>query len=81
MTLPITFDPAATVDVIDAVHWYERQRAGLGAQFYAEISRLAALAAKYPARYPYILQDIRRLSSRRFHILSIFVRRRRVLSC
>lgn len=66
MTLPITFDPAATTDVVDAVNWYEGQRKGLGAKFYAEVTRVVKLAAAYPLRYPFIQPDIRRISLRRF---------------
>lgn len=66
MTLSITFAPAATTDVIDAVRWYEAQRAGLGATFYSEIARLTTLAATHPTRYPLIVKDIRRVTLRRF---------------
>ncbi|MYM65949.1 type II toxin-antitoxin system RelE/ParE family toxin [Pseudoduganella sp. FT55W] len=66
MTLPITFDPAATADVVDAVHWYEGQRKGLGARFYAEMTRVVKLAAAHPLRYPLTQSDIRRISLHRF---------------
>ncbi|MYN29668.1 type II toxin-antitoxin system RelE/ParE family toxin [Duganella levis] len=66
MTLPITFEPAAADDVINAVKWYEGQRSGLGARFYAEVNRVAALAAASPSRYPIIQADIRRISLRGF---------------
>lgn len=66
MTLSIAFDPAATTDVVDAVNWYEGQRKGLGARFYAEMTRVVKLAAVHPLRYPCIQSDIRRISLRRF---------------
>jgi plasmid stabilization system protein ParE len=66
MTLPITFDPAATTDIVDAVNWYEGQRQGLGARFYTEATRVVKLAAAHPLRYPFIQTDIRRISLRRF---------------
>lgn len=66
MSLPITFDPAATADVVDAVQWYEGQRAGLGAKFYAEVTRVVTMAAAHPLRYPCVQSDLRRISLRRF---------------
>jgi len=66
MTLPIVFDPAATVDVVDAVRWYEGQRSGLGAKFYAEVTRVVHLAAAHPLHYPCVQSDLRRVTLRRF---------------
>ena len=44
----LSIDPAAEEELRAAVAWYEMQRQGLGAQFFAEVGRLLDLILRHP---------------------------------
>lgn len=66
MTLAITFRRAARSEFLEAAARYEAQRAGLGAEFIAEIERCVASAAEQPYLYGIIHKNTRRVTARRF---------------
>jgi plasmid stabilization system protein ParE len=53
--------PAAQADLTEAADWYERQRAGLGAQFLEEVVRTLAHIEANPWGYPKVIDDVRRV--------------------
>ncbi|MBO0731685.1 MAG: hypothetical protein J2P57_20665, partial [Acidimicrobiaceae bacterium] len=78
MTLPVRFDPAAE-DELDAAHdWYEQRNRGVGAEFVAEVRRVAQGAAEWPGIAPQVTvpdtaTDVRRAGLRRFGARRAFV--------
>ena len=44
----LSIDPAAEDELRAAVAWYEMQRRGLGARFFAEVGRLLDLILRHP---------------------------------
>jgi hypothetical protein len=44
----LSIDPAAEEELRAVVSWYEMQRQGLGAQFFAEVGRLLDLILRHP---------------------------------
>jgi plasmid stabilization system protein ParE len=62
----IEFSPEAQAEVVDAVHYYERQVSGLGARFRAEIGDALKRLQHWPLAAPVERGDIRRLMLSRF---------------
>ena len=58
--------PAARLEVIEAHDWYEAERAGLGAEFRAEIDRQAERILAHPLHFPRMLADLHRAKLSRF---------------
>ena len=46
--MKVKIHPSALGDLRDAIHWYESQRAGLGAEFFAVIDAAFAKIASNP---------------------------------
>jgi plasmid stabilization system protein ParE len=62
----VLFRPEARDDVLDARDWYERQSAGLGAEFVRALEAAVAIAQRNPEAFPSVLGDFRRVLLRRF---------------
>lgn len=58
--------PAARLEVIEAQDWYEKEKAGLGAQFRAEINHQVERIVEHPLHFPRMLADVHRVKLRRF---------------
>lgn len=48
MTHRVEFHPLASLEVSDAVRWYDRQRVGLGDQYLAAVSAAISRSARWP---------------------------------
>jgi plasmid stabilization system protein ParE len=73
MTVQVVFRDVARAEFDFAALRYDRQRAGLGTEFVAEIDAAVRLAATYPDRFPVKHADIHRVPVRRFPY-SVFYR-------
>ena len=73
MTYKVVFRLAAQREFDDATLWYEERRAGLGAEFVAEIDRAVESIAQNPSRFPTMHGDLRCIRVRRFPY-SVFFR-------
>ena len=58
--------PRAETDLREARKWYENQRAGLGAEFLAEIDATIQALIRDPQRHPVYYRGFRRVVARRF---------------
>ena len=58
--------PRAEADLRDARDWYESQRAGLGAEFIAQIDATIQVLIRDPQRHPVYYRGFRRVLARRF---------------
>ncbi len=58
--------PRAETDLREARNWYENQRAGLGAEFVAEIEATLHVLIRDPQRHTVYYRGFRRVLSRRF---------------
>jgi toxin ParE1/3/4 len=58
--------PRAETDLREAKNWYENQRAGLGAEFVANIDATIRRLIRDPLRYPVYYRGFRRVLARRF---------------
>ena len=56
----------ADLDVLDAVAWYEDQRAGLGAEFLIELDGVMQRIVQTPFQFPEIKENVRRALLQRF---------------
>lgn len=66
MSLPIVLRAAAEAEFDEAFDWYERQRAGLGPEFLAEVQRVFDRIAANPVLHGVALADVRKAAVRRF---------------
>lgn len=66
MSLPIRFLPEAKTEFDDAADWYERQRAGLGADFVARVRDLLKTIAIAPERHAPVYGPVRKALVSRF---------------
>jgi len=64
--MQVTIRPEAEQDVEEAFAWYEKQRPGLGAEFFAEVRSTLVSIGGYPQQYPCIRDDVRRAVTSRF---------------
>ena len=85
------FHPAAEVEHLESVAWYESKRPGLGAYYLSEFEGIMAYVCEAPHRYPIEKDsDIRRVRMKRFpctvhfrevsgsvHVLAVAHHRRR----
>ena len=62
----VLFTPAAQAEVSEAQDWYEREAAGLGGRFRAEVDRVVQRLAVNPLQLPAMLADVRRARLRKF---------------
>ena len=58
--------PRAEADLREAQNWYENQRAGLGAEFLAEIDATLQVLIRDPQRHAVYYRGFRRVLARRF---------------
>lgn len=56
----------ADLDVLDAVAWYEGQRAGLGAELLIELDAVMQRIVQTPLQFPEIRENVRRALLHRF---------------
>ena len=75
--MKLKIHPEASGDLRDAIHWYESQRAGLGAELFAVIDAAFAKIASNPEFCPRLETwtvdgDIRRLLVPRFPYAVVF---------
>lgn len=69
MSYSVDIRRAAERDVAAAQAWYEKQQAGLAAQFHAEFAATMDVLAETPLIYPKLYRDVRRAILRRFPYL------------
>ncbi len=62
----IIFDPAARVEMLEALDWYVVQDARSAERFIVEVERAVSQLAANPLQYPKIYRDVRRIRLRRF---------------
>lgn len=58
--------PEAEADLANARDWYERQRAGLGAEFLLCVEEVLERIGRTPEMYMVVHHDVRRALTRRF---------------
>ena len=58
--------PEAEADLANARDWYERQRAGLGAEFLLCVEEVLERIGRTPEMYMMVHHDVRRALTRRF---------------
>jgi toxin ParE1/3/4 len=64
--IPVIFSQEARSEALDAFHWYEERRLGLGAAFRAELDAAIERVASDPDSFPTHYRDLRRVLVRRF---------------
>ena len=63
---PLIFRRQARSEYDEAGDWYEKERAGLGVEFLAEIDRLLQRIADNPEQFPMLYRDVRKAVAHRF---------------
>lgn len=66
MSLPVVLRAAARDEAEEAARWHEGKKAGLGADFLAELQRVVDVISGQPDRYPVVLGDTREAPLARF---------------
>ena len=66
MSLPVVLRPEARAEFDEAVDWYEQQRAGLGADFVAQVQAVLDRISTAPDLYAQVFREVRRAVVRRF---------------
>jgi len=63
---PLVFRRQARRELDEAGDWYEKERAGLGFEFFAAIEQLLNLIASKPEQFPMLFRDTRKAVAQRF---------------
>ena len=66
MSYRLEFRAEASADIAEAFSWYEVERAGLGAEFEAELDRTLHLVITMPGAGRVVYRTLRRALMRRF---------------
>lgn len=66
MTRTIVFMPAARLEVTEAQDWYEKEQAGLGSEFRAEVDYQVERIQQNPLQFPRVMPDVHRTKLKRF---------------
>lgn len=69
----------AEADVLEAFHWYESKRVGLGEEFVDELNAAFERVTEAPASFPIVYGVLRRAVLRRFPYLVYFRHERDVV--
>jgi plasmid stabilization system protein ParE len=72
MILPIRLLPEARVELNDAVDWYQRQRAGLGSKFFAQVQAVFNRIAANPQLHAQVHGPVRKAAVRRFPYVVLY---------
>jgi plasmid stabilization system protein ParE len=67
------YHTAARRELNDAVLWYEDQKPGLGAKFFAAVQETVAHIVENPRRFPMVYRDLRQAPVSRFPYLIFFM--------
>jgi toxin ParE1/3/4 len=62
----IIIEPRASMEIDDAFHWYEAERAGLGVELRAALRETLNTISEHPSLYPLVRRDARRALLKRF---------------
>lgn len=62
----LIYRPEAAADIVEAAGWYERNQAGLGAEFLAEVKKTADRISEQPLQCVVVYRETRRALVRRF---------------
>ncbi len=66
MDYELIIRPKARSDLLDAFHWYQEQRPGLGLDFKLCVDEVISKLQKHPSIYKKIHRDVRRAIIKRF---------------
>jgi len=72
MNYPISFTPAAEVDIAESKKWYEERREGLGEEFVFSIDAVINAVSRNPLLFRVIKKNIRRALTKRFPFAVFF---------
>ena len=73
MSLPIIIRPIARLEMDDAMGWYQKQKAGLEAEFKDAVDQMLERIAAAPLRFGPVRGEVRRALLRRFPYAIHFV--------
>ncbi len=66
MVYKLIIRPEARADLLDAFHWYEEQRTGLGHDFKLCVDEVMSMLSKHPNLFPSVHKHVRRAFIKRF---------------
>jgi plasmid stabilization system protein ParE len=72
MALQVRFLPAARMEYLEALNWYEQRSTQIADAFVAEMDRKIQLIAENPQTFQAIVEDVRRVRLRRFPYSLLF---------
>jgi plasmid stabilization system protein ParE len=75
----IVFRHQARNELDEAGDWYEKERTGLGLEFFAEIDRLLLRVTNNPEQFPILYRGTRKAVARRFPYCVYFRERNRLI--
>ena len=69
----LTVRPEAELDALEAVSWYEGERADLGTEFLDELRTTFSRIEEGPQRFPVVFREVRRAILHRFPFGVFFI--------
>jgi plasmid stabilization system protein ParE len=72
VSLRVIVRDEAEADIAEAAIWYERQSAGLGAEFVTAVDKCFAVIAQHPEAFPVIYRGARLGLLRKFPYLAVY---------
>jgi plasmid stabilization system protein ParE len=70
---PLSLEPEAEADLLEAFEWYERQRIGLGAEFMECVDDALERLSRQPELYALGYRDVRQTMVKRFPYVVCFL--------
>ena len=66
MSYQVKVDPSATIELDEAMDWYEGQKAGLGVDFLLKFYNAVAFLKENPKLYPQVYQSFPRVLMKKY---------------
>lgn len=70
---PLSLEPEAEADLLEAYGWYERQRSGLGVEFMECVEDALQVISRQPLHYAAGYRDVRQKLIQRFPYVVAFL--------
>ena len=73
MSYKIKIDPAARIDLLESIQWYNRQQSGLGHRYYNHIQQSVKLIGKNPYFFQVRYKDLRMAPVKKFPFMILYI--------
>ena len=72
MSYRLIIDPAARLDIIESIRWYNEQKPGLGSRYYSSVKQVMKLIKKGPEIFQIRYKTLRMVPVEKFPFIILY---------